>query len=437
MECDKCKKLLVDLAYGELSPGEEKKARAHLEECPYCTREYNEIMKTLAAARRLADPQHPAHLDAKIKARAEEVAGKKRSAWSVLMKPGLATAALAVIVASVVVVMSSQRRPPQEMSEKGGPAIEEYALSRMPADKEAEREKAGRAGRSAKRGEARDQVKPKDERDYKYEYEIRQEMGEVPPMLWELEEDADLEAEAKNYLRIPELGGEAGGATWSRTGIAAESSGMTTEPLQPPASVSLDYRTLELAGGGAGDTGMPAEAIAKTGAAQGATANEEAAGKGPEGEPERETEEFAWAPGAPAKKSAEKKGSKKDKAREGLDLPSEVRDTSAFPESTRQEQDIEELVKKAEALKENGRCKKALEIYEKALYMLGYSAPSGNVGLLDLIRPASKEDKEEVRCTEVLERAVEGAAQCYNSTGKGSRERHLKRWHRAVCPKNE
>jgi len=51
MNCSEYENAIMDLAAGELSPDAEREVRAHLAECPSCTRTLEEIESLLAAAR--------------------------------------------------------------------------------------------------------------------------------------------------------------------------------------------------------------------------------------------------------------------------------------------------------------------------------------------------------------------------------------------------
>ena len=72
MNCDDCRDLILDLLYEELPPARRREAEAHLASCPDCRRELTELKSTVAAVRRLPDPEPPPFLDTKVKARARE-----------------------------------------------------------------------------------------------------------------------------------------------------------------------------------------------------------------------------------------------------------------------------------------------------------------------------------------------------------------------------
>ncbi len=95
--------ILVDLLYDELPEGKKKEALAHLEECPRCAQEYEELKKTLGALEELEDPSPPKHLDTRIKARARDKA-LPRPQWKKILQPAVAVAAGLVIAVSLFVV---------------------------------------------------------------------------------------------------------------------------------------------------------------------------------------------------------------------------------------------------------------------------------------------------------------------------------------------
>lgn len=107
MNCDDCRDLILDLLYEELPPATRREAEAHLASCPDCRRELTELKSTVAAVRRLPDPEPPPFLDTKVKARAREAgeATRPRSIWSRLTRPAIAGAALIVIIASVSMIV--------------------------------------------------------------------------------------------------------------------------------------------------------------------------------------------------------------------------------------------------------------------------------------------------------------------------------------------
>ena len=116
------KDMLLDLIYNELPPKEAETVQEHLARCGECSAELKRLEETLALTRRIADPEVPPYLNARVLARACEP--KPRNLWSRVLRPQLAMAAVAVIAASVVIVIGIERgfTPPRETAPLLAPA---------------------------------------------------------------------------------------------------------------------------------------------------------------------------------------------------------------------------------------------------------------------------------------------------------------------------
>lgn len=110
MDCRKCREQLVDLLYGDLSDRKRKEVEAHLEQCPDCSREFEDMKATRMAFADLSDPEPGKHLEARIKATAmeelERTVQVKR--WKIIFHPAFATAALAVIAVGVLLLETQE-----------------------------------------------------------------------------------------------------------------------------------------------------------------------------------------------------------------------------------------------------------------------------------------------------------------------------------------
>ncbi len=135
--------ILVDLLYDELPEDRKQAALEHLEECPQCAREYEELKKTLDVYQKLPDPGPPDHLKTRIMAHAKEKAAPKPR-WKKTLQPVIAVAAALIIGVGLFVVYNGQDKEAEIAGSDNW--IEQAAKKSRPDKKSRSTAKAPEAG---------------------------------------------------------------------------------------------------------------------------------------------------------------------------------------------------------------------------------------------------------------------------------------------------